>query len=322
MRPTPIVLLLVLALLAGCSDDKASDTDSEPITDDLKSTATTGVIRGVILDETITPVEGVSVSIKGHRNATTTGPDGRFGFDGLEPGTYVLDASKPGHDQVQTTAKVLAGVSAPAILKITLPRLPETVPYILPIQVRGILNCEVLAGALLQSCDLDTGVAGEDTAQFFLPVDERVPHAVQVELDWESNQQAGDSLTMTFGSCTGGDYCSPYGIGTNMLCQTWGQSLLWCSVNQYSVVRSGKGAGGSTVGQTNLGVGSGPGIALAVGADCSLCTPAATPQCSDACGVGVVLQQEFDAYVHVFYNFTPEEGWLFVEDGPHPVPER
>ncbi len=321
MRPTPVILILLSALLAGCSDSGESKADDAPV-DDLQSTATTGVIRGIVLDETITPIAGVTVTIPSQANATSTSDaEGRFGFDGLEGGTYILEALKVGHQTVRATAKVVAGVDDPLTIKVTLPRLPETVPYIIPIHVNGLMNCEVLAVMLVESCDLDTGVAGDDTSQFFLPVDQRAPHAVQVELDWESTQQAGESLTLTFGACNG-EYCSPYGIGTNMLCQTWGTSVLWCNVNQYTVQRSGEGAGGSSVGQTNLGVGASPGIALAIASDCAACTPPQTPQCGAACGVGLVLQQEFDAYTHVFYNFTPDEGWLFLEDGNHPVPDR
>lgn len=317
MRPLP-ALLLLLAMLAGCTDD--APAPEEPV-DDLSSTATTGLVRGVVLDETVTPVAGATVALRG-ANQTTTDADGRFGFSGLEPGTYFVEVRKPGHEEVQVSTTVAAGVDRPEALRVTLPRLAETLPYVLPIQVSGLINCEAMLVIVLETCDQGTGLAGSGQSQFFLPVDRRVPHAVQVELQWEATQATGSSMTLTFGACRDGEYCSPYQFGVNNLCQTWGPSVLWCRSDDRSVQRSGSGVGGDSVGQAGLGTGDAPGIAVAIGADCALCTPPATPQCGDACGVGLLLDQDFEVFVHVFYNFQPAEGWLFTTDGAHPVPER
>lgn len=316
VRSLTVLALLLVVTLAGCSD---ADPEPAPALDDLASTPTTGLIRGVVLDETITPVADATVSLRGG-NETVTDLDGRFGFGSLEPGTYFLAVQKPGHESVETSTTVVVGVDQPAVVKVTLPRLPETIPYILPIQVSGLINCEAMLVILLETCDQGTGLAGSGQSQFFLPVDQKVPHAVQVELQWDATQATGGSMTLTFGACPDGEYCSPYDFGVNNLCQTWGPSVLWCRSDQYTVERSGAGVGGDSVGQARLGIGDEPGIAIAVGADCAVCTPPGTPQCGDACGVGVILEQEFEIFAHVFYNFTPDEGWVFTEDGPHSPP--
>ena len=81
--------LLVLALLlAGCSEP--TETPDEPfdasLDDELEATAETGVIRGVVVDAAIVPVAGVTVTIDGLDQETTSNEAGAFGFDGLEPG--------------------------------------------------------------------------------------------------------------------------------------------------------------------------------------------------------------------------------------------
>ena len=230
--------------------------------------------------------------------------------------------SKPGHAAVRVSATVAAGIDRPEAVRVSLPRLPETLPHVVATQVTGRIACEAMVVVLMETCDRGTGLAGSSQSRLFVPVDRRVPHAVQVEVEWTATQATGSSMTLTFGACRDGEYCSPYEFGVNTLCQTWGPSVLWCRSDHDAVTRSGGGVGGDPVGQTHLGTGDGPGIAVALGADCAACTPPDTPQCGDACGVGLVVEQDFDVYVHVFYNFLPDEGWVFVENGPHPVPER
>ncbi len=36
--------------------------------------------------------------------------------------------------------------------------------------------------------------------------------------------------------------------------------------------------------------------------------------------LGLAVNQQFTVYTHLFYNFAPDAGWLFIRDGPHPLP--
>lgn len=119
-------LLLVVPVLAGCADKgPKADSTSDTFDDlDLEATATTGVIRGVVVDERIVPVADATINLGGaaeQREATSDG-EGRFAFDGLEPGTYFLTAKHLLYTEVQTTVEVVAGISEPAITKVLLVR--------------------------------------------------------------------------------------------------------------------------------------------------------------------------------------------------------
>lgn len=76
--------------LAGCSQGGSPDEADVNLPDlGLEATATTGLIRGVVVDEAIRPIEGAKISLQAGSASqeTTTTPEGAFGFDGLEPGT-------------------------------------------------------------------------------------------------------------------------------------------------------------------------------------------------------------------------------------------
>ena len=40
----------------------------------------------------------------------------------------------------------------------------------------------------------------------------------------------------------------------------------------------------------------------------------------DPVPVGLQFDQPVDAFITVFHNFLPRDGWTFVSDGPYPVP--
>ncbi len=56
-------------------------------------------VRGVVTDTTGRPISNVTVSISSLRRVTTTGPEGRFVFDGLPPGRHHLDAMLLGYSR-------------------------------------------------------------------------------------------------------------------------------------------------------------------------------------------------------------------------------
>src|SRR5688572_21410353 len=94
------LLLLAATALAGCSGD-ASPKDREPAVPDgafdglnVKPTDETGIVRGVVVDEAIAPLEAAKVTLQGPGGSqeTETNALGAFGFDGLEPGTYFVKA--------------------------------------------------------------------------------------------------------------------------------------------------------------------------------------------------------------------------------------
>lgn len=102
-----IVLLLVAVALAGCSDGDSPD----PVDDTFKPVATgddVGAISGVVVDVTIVPVEGATVTLADGSTATTD-VDGTFVFESLEPGAYFLTVEAPLFFPTQSSAEVEAG---------------------------------------------------------------------------------------------------------------------------------------------------------------------------------------------------------------------
>src|SRR5688572_33036463 len=103
-------LLLALLALAGCSGDAggpaAEGLGAQAST--VEATATTGGIRGVVVDDAVRPIAGAEVKVQGSDKTTTSDSSGLFTISGLEAGTYVVLASHPLYDQVQQTVPVEA----------------------------------------------------------------------------------------------------------------------------------------------------------------------------------------------------------------------
>lgn len=132
MRAWMAVVALLAVGLAGCSESAPADDgvelgDGTKVDfDDVQTTDTLGAISGVIVDDTITPVADITVQIVGG-DSQTTGDDGIFVFEGLEPGVYFLEVNGTGYGAVQTTADVQAGEVSK--LRIIVPRDYSPQPY-------------------------------------------------------------------------------------------------------------------------------------------------------------------------------------------------
>lgn len=95
----------------------------------VKATSTTGVIRGIVVDDAIRPLAGATVKVAPGNRTTTTNANGAFGFEGLAPGTYFLTALKAGFATVQQSATVAAGDSEPPLVRILVNQLASSKPY-------------------------------------------------------------------------------------------------------------------------------------------------------------------------------------------------
>ena len=280
-----LALALATALLAGCSG-KDPAPDADPTSGlGLEATKTTGVIRGVVVDQAIVPIPGVVVSLSGGGNATTNA-DGAFGFEGLAPGTYFLTAHKPGFADVQQGTDVEAGVAEPPVVKILMTADVSTLPTYEVFSFHGYLECSFVIPGFFVPCE---GVGNDrNVATFAIAGDATFVH---VTLVWEPTQAFGRNLYFNVLD-NYDDYNTP----------TWngGPSPLYGNANATAIAGSKINEQQEfTIEVSSDGEGV-PGVASGL--------------------VGASLQQAFDAYVVVFHGFEPPEDYSYYEDGEPQVP--
>ena len=289
MRAFALVALLATSLLAGCADGNGGNSATEPTFDlGLTATSSTGVIRGVVVDDAIRPIPGATVVLSGGDSSgqTTTNAEGLFGFSTLVPGTYFLSISKPGYFTTQQSADVVAGVAEPDIVKVLLAIDVANLPFTELLTWTAFLQC----GAFLVAGSLNPCAAADsDNVHDFAFGGGRIPDMVHVEAYWEGTQPAGNYLSMGF--------YDPESLASN-----------WKSIDGTSPL----------IIQAN-----GTEIQDALGDDANHTTvrlfPGGGP---DGTNPTLVLNQRYEVYVTNFYGFVPREGWSIVVDGPCTTPEQ
>ena len=301
--PVPAALLSVLSLLvAGCADAEGAP-GAQPLVDDsefdgLDATATTGVIRGVVVDEAIRPIAGATVvlALGSTTRTETTSDAGAFGFSQLEPGTYFLTVSKAGFSPVQQGVEVQAGVSEPPIAKVLLVADPEQRPYYEILQWEGFIQCSARFFInALAACSAAPGSQDNFSYRINPTV---VPHFAQSEMVWDSTQAAGDGLKIQYTDDSDG--LDNYAIAV-------GGSPLVINANQ--TLMASKNVGNETGLYIRVFSGSVEGTQMPVCLPTGLCE-----------GASVVVNQSFTVYTVLFYNMLPPDGWQFGRDGAPPTP--
>jgi outer membrane receptor protein involved in Fe transport len=142
------------------------------------------ILRGVVRSRlALAAVPGVSVSLLGTEIETTTDAEGRFAMEGLEPGTYTLEARRPGFVIEQRPGVVLAPQSAADVAFILQPApltaeeitvhpsrfslLSEEPAAPIALSRDEILSLPHLGGDVLRAVSLLPGTTANDvTAQF------------------------------------------------------------------------------------------------------------------------------------------------------------
>lgn len=89
----------IALLLAGCTSHSGAPSESEAESS----------VAGVVVTQAIEPLPGADVRLEPQGLEATTDLFGRFRFDALEPGTYRIAASAPGHLAATVTVAVEEG---------------------------------------------------------------------------------------------------------------------------------------------------------------------------------------------------------------------
>lgn len=292
MRGVAVAVALVGLLLAGCSDPPAAANEpmAEPLAfEDLEVTETKGLIRGIVISETITPIAGAKVDLRLADGGQTAMSDeqGAFVFNDLEPGDYFLTVSKAGYHEVQASATVVAGVEEPPIVKVQLVIDVVNQPYTELLQWSGFLQCGAAIPFVgsLNPC----AFTGSDNVHAFPFGANRTPDHGQAEAVWTGTQPLGNYLSFGF--------YDPDSLASN-----------WKSVNTASP---------AVVNATQEE------IVEALGEDAEQLIVRLFPGTGpDGTNPTVVVEQRYDVYVTYFYGFVPPQGWIFVMDGACAGPEE
>jgi hypothetical protein len=266
----------------------------------LEATASTGVIRGLVVDAAIRPIGNATVSVTPGNQTLRTTQGGTFGFDGLAAGTYFLHVARRGYTTVQASAEVVAGVDSPPLVRVQLVADPVSTPYVDVFHFTGFLTF----GAAIVATSVGTTVFGpladalSDQSIWVLNFTV-LPQWSQGELVWDQTQPLGGDFIweMTDTSNTHYGYRE---TGPSPALAYWNTSVL---------VEHNK-----TTLDPNVGI-----AYRFFGGPHPLCTT--PPPVPSNFGCGITFQQRAEVYIHNFYNFIPAEGWRFTKDGD-PVPPQ
>ncbi|MHB8633794.1 MAG: carboxypeptidase-like regulatory domain-containing protein [Thermoplasmatota archaeon] len=311
MRALPL-FVVAMAVLAGCSSKPAATqgpdcSDPHNAQDPLCTHSSTGSIRGVVTDAAIHPLAGVQVTVPLQGKPTlvaNTTAAGSFGFSGLAPGTYFVQAVKPGFSPTQTSVDVVAG-EIPKVTKIVMAADMTTKPYYEVYHYQGFIECSVnFVVNGLAACSVPNAGCGQAPGAPCNVTDDRflvsyVPSGTlawaQSEMVWQSTQQTGNQMDLLYTDFSNNNidnYEDHTGSSPDVVHANASVLAKHVSASNPLTIRV-------FAGYVN---GTGPGAA---------------PQ--DCCGAGGAVEQQFDIYTVLFYGFTPPPGYLFIQDGePHP----
>jgi Carboxypeptidase regulatory-like domain len=301
-------------VLAGCNapSDPAEAGDGVDVEGldglALEATATTGVLRGVVVDEAIRPVANASVTARGpgDERTATTAADGLFGFAGLAPGTWFVSVGKVAYEEAQVSTEVVAGVAEPAVVKVLLVYIPGEAPFLTEVHVEAFIQCIVPGANMCAIINLyPCIVAGYcepivDDTSFVVLHDEvvslqRVPDWLQTEILWESTQAATPGLGIQY---------------SNYDAESPGRGESSDTVRGRSPLVYAKDA--EALADWEVGLAKGIGHEIFGHMD----------ETSAVGSIGFVVNQRVTYFFHAFYGYVPPEGWIFSADGAVPAPPR
>jgi len=290
-----------LVLLAGCAGSGHKKADDARFSDlGLQATSTTGVIRGVVVDDAIRPVANATVYLSGQKGgepkqASSSG-QGAFAFSGLDPGTYFLQVKKGGFLMAQQSVDVVAGVAEPPVVKVQLLPDPGYIkPYTESFVFDGFMQCS--AGAAADSGDYGVENAcsespggvqpfANDKTFVQYPLSGK-PQWVQAEMVWTSTQAVSKSMNHNFAIADASELDGWKDLSVD------GQSPLVNTMDEKTA---------------------------ATYIDNGTLTERIFPWTDSYPGPVVSIQQKFQVFTTVFYGYEPPSGWMLSNGDAIPPP--
>lgn len=293
-----VVGVVACLMLAGCGGKPAvqpeavREAEAAALAIPLEPSATTGILRGYVLDSAIRPVEGARIRLEPGNATTTSTAQGAFGLEGLDPGVYFLHVTRAGYLEGVVGAEVQAGQEDPDLVKVFLEA--AVGPFVEVLQLRGFLDSSASYGLMGQSnwlfvSRLTSVVTGEE-GQFGHTIDIEDPAIqwIQHEMVWEAGSPLGERM----------------GLLCSLVPEDDGDEGLHKEIDGPSPVVHAWN-------QTELAPLQGAGSS-----DCLYVSAAP----SDPAGVGLSFMQYVDIFTHVFHGYQPPAGWQFSTQGAPPPP--
>lgn len=187
-RASLVLIILVLVAIGGCADASVPATvpDAQgPSTFEAGADPNVaGTISVLVMDESLLPISGATVGLRGLDAVLTTTEVGRVEFHGLQPGDYVVEVQALGFQPVARRTTVGAGALVEE--SITLKQVALDVPFHRLSVFRGMISC----GASLVVTALSLNCTGNERMRFDFPVDGNLRSMVD-EAVWTKNNALG-----------------------------------------------------------------------------------------------------------------------------------
>ncbi len=186
-------LLLLAIVLAGCSQAPAP-ADAPSI----------GGLEGVVVDETLRPMEGALVAVG--NQTTLVGDDGRYRL-ALPGGSITVHVQHEGYESVTRNVDLIGGAWTP--LNVTLRAVHDDRYHDTQV-FRGIIECGIIVQLEHSHGNSDPddddrimcpGVEGRD--HYFPYVPDKNPQDLLLELFWRANNQHAEVLTLVLRDVNG-----------------------------------------------------------------------------------------------------------------------
>lgn len=324
VSPGVAAAMVALVSLAGCAESGGGDEPQEDaisIADEFEATEETGVVLGVVVDETIRPVPDAVVTLRtSPPQETTSNEDGEFGFGGVAPGTYVVEAQRLGYVAAQASVQVEAGTDRPDVVNLVVAIDEANQPYVQAFQFEGFVQCGMnyvavcgvgpfLGTLLCTQYDICVGNITNDQFIAFHEID-GPPDWVQSEMVWRSTQSLSDELTMILSYGAREQFNEGFIEGN--LNRSTGPSPIYATINKTVAQNESVALGVDNHLVPRVFSGSIPASRQ--------CVPNPATGGQNCVSFGFTIEQRFTIFTHIFYAYQPPLDWRFSQSNDVPGP--
>lgn len=320
-------LLFLLPFLSGCTGSEPADTSKarDPYDDQVpvgQVSATTGAIRGVVVDPVIVPVEGANVTLALNTGDLhlETDAQGRFIFSNVPPGEHFLTVRHFLFLSFETTVNVVANIPDPPVVHIQLTPIYKQKPYSTQVSWEGFFECSQAGIGLYSSSNCVTDqcpVVMDPKTCNSLPTSQ-MNNITSQQREWHSDVAAGwDTLVFDVVWEDGGQFSTSENLGivvstfkperdpSHWFAQVAGPSPITLRLENGTTHETASGVEPEKVPDEGM---------ERMSYFVSVRRPSSPMPPVPAVVPGLALNQAFKVIHTQFYNAAPPEGWSATKD--------